>query len=208
MNELFIKRLTAENAADPSLYFIYSAEKRALSLALEKPRLLDKNFELFDPEVVSLLEDEERVRMFFLAYAHHILTRSKTAANDVYEWSCNSVDLSHAPIQLANTTPPSIFDIIRTWLLGRDVDPKVARSINFEDVVKQIMEAENKDAAKAVKTYQKAIPDMHGIVDADARIQEKRLQAAELRYFIKGRYADLNDLAEIIYLERIHHLKA
>ncbi|MDP1614606.1 MAG: tubulin-like doman-containing protein [Methylococcales bacterium] len=219
MHELFTKTIASPGtAADPTINFIYTAEKNAIALAIKKPGLIKKNFEPFDPEIVSLLEDQEKTLMFFLAHAHGILKRTKASGANSFEWICNGVYLYKPGDSLREARPPSIFDILRYWLGGKDIDARKVEKINFDDVRVSIRKKEDEGIEKstkgkpvksrAIKVYQDAISAIHDIIDKDTEVQRSLLNERESRYFQSDKYNDLKDLAEIFYRERINHLDA
>ena len=209
MRDLFTGAIAnPRNAADPLVNFIYTAEKNAMALALKKPSLLNASFEPFDPEVVSLLEDQEKTLMFFLAYAHGILKRTKSSRSNSFEWTCNGVDLYKANDSLTPSRPPSIFDVLRYWLEGKDIDPRKIDSIKFDEVRASIRKREDENARKAAKAYQDAIKSMHDTIDKDTETQRSLLTDSERRYFQPDKYSDIKDLAQIFYQERINHLNS
>ena len=145
--------------------------------------------------------------MFFLAYAHGTLTRTKSSGAKSFEWSCNGVSLYKTSDILTPTRPPSIFDIMRYWLIGQDIANPVLK-IKFGDIRLNIKQKEDENARKTVKAYQDAIKSVHEIIDKDTEIQRSILSDSESRYFQPEKYGDLKDLAEIFYLERINYLDA
>ena len=209
MRDLFIKTVAdPNNAADPSINFIYTAEKNAMALALKKPSVLKKSFEPFDPEVVSLLEDQEKLLMFFLAFAHGILKRKKVSGVNAFEWVCDGVKLykTDGSLSVQQQRPPSIFDIIRFWLIGKDIDKKSISRIDYDAIRKNIRAKEDSDVKKVASTYKRAIKSMNAIIDEDTKIQEGFLNDIESRYFQADKYVDLKHLSEIFYKERIKYL--
>jgi len=209
MYDLFTRTIANPgNVADPTVNFIYTAEKNAMALAIKKPGLIKAHFEPFDPEIVSLLEDQEKTLMFFLAFAHGILKRVKAFGNNSYEWSCNDVSLYKPPANLDDRFRPSIFDIIRYWLGGKDADTTKVGKINFDDIRVAIRKREDDNVRKAAKAYHDAIDSMNDIIDKDTEIQKSLLNEMESRYFQSDKYKDLKDLDGIFYNERINHLNA
>ena len=212
MRNLFMKTVAnPEKAADPMINFVYSAEKNAMELASKKPTLLQKNFEPFDPMIVSLLENQEHTLMFFLAYAQGLLKRPKTTSGSNSSWVYNDeVYLYEASFLLTGGRPPSIFDILRYWTVGKDIRPDKSEinKIDFNKVREAIVARENKNKKDViVKIYQSAIDSMDKLIEEDRANQKRLLSAADMQYFKDQRYSDLKDLAKIFYLQSINRIK-
>lgn len=173
---------------------------------------LNRDYRILHPDVVALLEDEQRIEMFFRALAMgFILERKDTDATVIWEYIIpggKPVRLAEKKAAYGNVDDIKVFyfRLINQFVVKcEDVRKGHAQSnwIDFEKLDKAIKEQHTKlTGAKVKSLYRTQITRKDGMIvqlrDSVERERSKEKEAS-LREQIGSELEDLADLAETIY---------
>lgn len=214
LEDVFIKSIFDTNVAEPSQFFTFKAEREGHSYAQSMSTFLNINYKPLHPEVVALLEEAEKLRMFFLSYAQGMLTYSPLSPVQPEVWRFGLDDLQvtiyeSQSVGLGTIDPINIFTLIKKWIGGKDCDPlrsEVVR-INWTKLRERILGNELNDKLTTDKYLHniEAIDDQSivKIIQQNADYGQGQLNNNQRRFFDPQKYTDLANLAKVIYKERI-----
>jgi hypothetical protein len=218
LEDLFIQNIIIrDRAANPIQHFNFTAEKNALEYALKRPMILRVNYAPFGPMIASILEDKRKISLFCWGFAQGIIKRVPTPQNQQFNWVVgtgnNQVHLFDAVNWQVNS--PSIFDIVRLWIIGKDCRQGVGNiyTVDFANIEEQIYNNELASTAKVIQQYRDAsdelIPgSLIKVASEDLEIQQALAQGlANGQFFEPALYTDIKDLFKIILLDRVNSIQ-
>lgn len=199
---------------------IFPAEINACQYEAEMPGLLGKNYRTLHPEVVALLEDRERIEMFFRAYSLGFVRSTVDEITDAPYWIYKLPDhaeplfITIPKAGLAGIQPDDIFQVIHNFVMeGSDRRPGFEKTRRIEwDRLRDAILAEQRKLGKTetANLYRQEINGSKGMVQYIKKDVEQRRRAVEeesLRAAIGQEHEDLADLAKVIYLKAIESLR-
>lgn len=213
LERIFVDSIFDKRVAEPSQFFTFKAEREGHSYAHRKSQLLLMNYKPMHPAVVALLEEAEKLRLFFLSYAQGILTHSPASTHqpEVWDYSLFGKTVTIYESQdpgLGVGKPIDIFDLIKKWIVGKDQDlgrREVVR-IDWTTLREKILDNEKND--EKTKDYyllnSEAVDDKSivKIILLNAEQGVHDLDHNVVRFFDSQKYTDLASLAKVIYMER------
>lgn len=214
LEEIFIDSVFDKRVAEPAQFFTFKAEREGHSYAQRMSQLLRMNYKPLHPEVIALLEEAEKLRLFFLSYAQGILTYTPISPSQPEVWRYSMDDqqvtiFENQSVGLGTSYPIDIFDLIKKWIVGKDSDPlrrEVVR-INWTKLRERILGNELNDKLTSDKyLLNSEARDDHSIVkiiQQNADYGQGQLDSNQRRFFDSRKYLDLENLAKVIYKERI-----
>ena len=217
--EAYIQQVTDPNRGIPAEQLhIFPAEINACYYEKEMPILLSKNYRTLHPEVVALLEDREKFRMFFLAYALGFLKKDDNKGEPYWAYKLpNDRDALFVtkPSTGLDTVQEDIFQVIHNFVMeGCDQRTGMGESrfVDWEKLVDAIRTAQRDlGRTKVTRLYQQQIDDPKGLIKlirADVEIRRSQISDPELRKNIGQEHDDLADVATVIYLKAIKSAQA
>ena len=209
-----------ERIVSPSIHYVLNAERKAHKLAVLKTKQNNENFKSFDPELVGLLEDPERTKLFFLAFAQGLLVyqegggntnttlvlHGKDDVNDVYLFDRDETQM---PFERRLT----IYEAIHYWLIGKDDRPNIRNRIVWDRLQQIILAEELGDGmADVIAAYYKQMDENNpeslvSLIRSQANRRAEAVQGANQQFYQEKMFDDLIDLARVIYTERIQSLE-
>jgi hypothetical protein len=194
---------------------IFPAEINACNYEAEMPMILGQDYRTLHPEVVALLEDHHRFRMFFQAYALGYLRIEESEDGQSY-WAyqlpedSEPLQVTYASPSYKGTSEDDIFQVIHNFVMeGYDQRPGMSgsRYIDWDKLHKAILlKQRDLGKSKLVKRYKEEIENPKGMVGRiRADVEKRRSQIADegLRSTIGQEHTDLADLATVIYRKEI-----
>jgi len=208
------------------LNHIFLAEANAARYELKVARRWARDYSVFHPWVVTLLEYPDRLEQFFLCWALQWIQvqQEQDGARLWYELKVPGYEHEQPFLLTPKSTPPlwSLFQVARTFVLtGLDQgDPERERVLNYSELQKALDETEQR---MGVEGWMDFLREQVTPAEEIGPV-EKRLVARWLRYHIEklrdwerqGRelpkgepvdyekaYKDLADVAEIMFVERL-----
>ena len=182
------------------------------------------NFNSFKPEVVNLLEQPERTKLFFLAYAQGLLvfTDGQGLLNTVWELkSLGNVD----PVILydkdeTNLGPKykcTVYEALHYWIVGRDCRPQFNQSnrINWKKLSDIVRENENgmgqDQVLSSYATHMEAdtqssivgLLNQHLLLRSNFDVTTQGGVAGVVNINQSDIFNDLIDLARVVYQDRV-----
>ena len=219
MERLFHVTMAQPNqVVSPSTHYVLHAEKTAYQYAMRRTQLQRVNYKNFEPEIVALLENPERVKLFFLAYAQGLLTFTDGAgaANTVWalhgDGVMDSVTIFDKVLDNINAARnPTVYEILHLWLIGKDANPQHADviTIEWDKLNKHILEQERGPMQETIlASYQKHMdendPDsLVKLIRRQAIIRSNAIANINQRFYQNDMFEDLIDLVKIFYIDRL-----
>ncbi len=206
--------------ADPTSNYVFNAEKQAHQFALKRARYSHKNFNSFKPEVVTLLEQSDRTKLFFLAYAQGLLVFTDGMGLSDTVWELNSLRKLDPVIlyQKNEADRPfaqrcTVYEALHYWIVGRDFRPDFNQTkINWKTLSEVIRENEsglNQDQVLRNYLTQTNAEEKSGIVGLlNQHLQlrsnfDYETQQGVVSINQSDIFNDLIDLARVVYQERV-----
>jgi len=212
--EAYIQKVTDPHDNTPAKELhIFPAEINACYYEKEMPALLGRNYRTLSPEVVALLEDREKFRMFFLASALGFI-KTEYENGQPYRAFKLPKDKESLFITLPSgsldSTKEDIFQVIHNFVMeGCDQRQGMGqnRFVDWKKLLETIR-ASQRDLGKtkATKLYQQQIDDPKGIIkslQADVESWRSQEKDEKMRETIGQEYIDLAEVATVIYLDAI-----
>ena len=224
MEELFQSTMAVPNQiVSPKTNYVFNAERNAHDLALMRTIQRTVNFSPFEPEIVGLLENTEKVRMFFQAYAQGLLVYKDGMGVGNTEWKLLAQDgmpevviFDKDETGLSVDKKSTVYEVINYWLSGKDARPdlNLVNRIDWNKLRSLIRNEEiGTGMSGVINAYREQIDETNpdSIVSlirnqADARSQA--IQVINQIYYQDKMFNDLIDLAKVILTERINALEA
>jgi len=209
---------------DPVTNYVFNAEKEAHQFALKRAQFSQMNFNSFKPEIVTLLEQPEKVKLFFLAYAQGLLVFQDGKGLGNTTWTLNMGD-GYNPVILydeneINRKPQekcTVYEALYFWNVGRDCRPLYNQSnlINWKklsDIIRgnedgvgqdQVLnnylahiEDENPESIVSLLNKQIKLRSSFDVLTNIAAAGKVNIDQTDI-------FNDLIDLAKLIYQERV-----
>lgn len=187
---------------------IFPAEQNSAYYELRIPVVLHQDFRVLLPEVTALLEDREKLSLFFRACAMGFIALRSEAADGVQSrfWGCklNDGELVHLTNMFTGNDNTALFDLARNFLRGHDVRPGRGEVvlIRWADLKRVLILKEHESPSNARSLYRKQMrSDADGLV---ARIKGVRTMGGAAiggEVTVQQLHNDLADVAELIYGE-------
>jgi len=206
----------------PREIHIFTQEQNAAYFERAMPIRLRQNYRILRPEVVALLENRPNFEMFFKAFALGLIAKKTGKNTDGLKQRFWGYQLPQHTEPLYLTSPvidgstPSIFEVIRFYLTGRDQRPGYSQAfrIKWDELRTAIAKKEQElGQEKAVKAYQSQMKDSSkGIVqtilsEADAaKALPDHMAHVDVAAVTLQKYTDLADVAQVVYLESIERI--
>jgi hypothetical protein len=217
--EAYIQQVTDPHRGIPAEELhIFPAEINACYYEKEMPALLGRNYRTLHPEVVALLEDREKFRMFFLAYALGYIKVDDSPKGEPY-WAYklpNDKETLYItrPSESLDSTNEDIFQVIHNMVM-EGVDQRTgmseSRFVDWEILREAIRSTQRElGKTKASKLYQQQIDDPKGIIKlirADVEVRRSQIADVTLRKTIGEEHEDLADVATVVFLKAIQALE-
>ena len=222
MEELFQSTMAVPNQiVSPKTNYVFNAERNAHDLALMRTIQRTVNFSPFEPEIVGLLENTEKVRMFFQAYAQGLLVYKDGMGVGNTEWKLLALDVMPEVVifdknetGLSVDEKSTVYEAINYWLSGKDARSNLDK-VNRIDWNKLRSIIRNEEIGTGmpgvINAYREQIDETNpnSIVSlirnqADARSQA--IQVINQIYYQDKMFNGLIDLAKVILTERINAL--
>lgn len=196
---------------NPADLHIYQAEINACNYEKKISETLKKNYRILHPDVVALLQDDQRTEMFFRALALGLINKVDTQDGKsywVYQISGDSeVHLTEPQVGFGVRDDKDYFRLINQFVVrGEDIRPGYTQVhwIDFERLNEEILAQHRKHGADEVsKLYKEQTKLKSGMVQEIRNyIKRERAQIKDpnLRAAVAKDHEDLTDLAETIYL--------
>ena len=198
------------NPQDARLFHIYPAEITAANYE-QQLRKLGQTYRAFVPKVVSVLEDPDKARDFFLGWAHGFIKTYTDPQRDEIAFRLELPGRDPLDLTVPASARPDIFTVMNNFVLvGEDVRPGVRMGIHY-DRLRQAIRDRQRDLgpAQTVAFLQAAIDK--GLVAELKAKAEKAVDDAEtaagskldpkVRARAGQEYRDLADLTHLMYLE-------
>lgn len=217
--EAYVQQVTDPHRGIPAAELhIFPAEINACYYESEMPRLLGQNYRTLHPEVAALLEDRERLEMFFRAVALGFISvdDSKGQPYWVYKLPGDAEPLciTVPPQTLAGRKEEDIFQVIHNFVMeGCDQRPGRGdvRWVDWNKLRDAILTRQRDyGKGKTAKLYRQEIESPTGMVQrirADVEIRRSTVQDEALRRTIGQEHNDLADLAHVVYLKAIQSVE-
>jgi hypothetical protein len=178
------------------------------------PPLLEKNYRTLHPEVVALLEDRDRIDLFFRSVALGFVREEEQNGQPYWVFQMpddkEPMHITMAQKSLGGRLEDDIFQVIHNFVLeGRDQRPGVGqvRWVDWGKLQNMIWSKQRElGKVKVKKMYQDQMDKSAGIVQriiADIDLRRSKVEDEALRRLIGQEHEDLADLARVIYLEAI-----
>jgi hypothetical protein len=218
--EAYIQQVTDPHRGIPAAELhIFPAEINACYYESKMPGLLAQNYRTFHPEVVALLEDRDRLEMFFRAAALGYIRLDDSKQQPVWVFQlptdAEPMLLTLPPTQGFSRQDDDMFQVIHNFVIeGHDQRQGLGQSRWVDwNKLREAIFARHKELGKAktVKLYRQQIDDAHGLIQrirADVEVRRSLIQDQALRETIGQEHEDLADLAKVIYLEAIQAVEA
>ena len=203
----------------PREIHIFTQEQNAAYYERAMPIRLKQNYRILRPEVVALLENRPTFEMFFKAFGLGLIAKKTGKSTDGLQQRFWGYQLTQhkEPLYLTppviDGTPPSIFDVIRYYLTGRDQRAGYSQAfrIKWDELRTAIAKKEQElGQEKAVKAYQSQMKDKSkGIVQSilseaeAAKALPDHMEHVEQAAVTLQKYTDLADVAQVVYLESV-----
>jgi hypothetical protein len=190
---------------------VFHPEINACRYEKKMSEALNKDYRILHPDVVALLEDDQRIEMFFRALALGFIKEGETSGTTFWQYEPpggKAVRLAEKKSTYGNVDDIKIFyfHLINQFVVkGEDVRPGYSNSnwIDFEKLDKAIKDQHSQlTPAKVKSLYRTQITRKDGMIvqlhDAVDR-ERNREKDPSLRAKIGNELEDLADLAETIY---------
>jgi hypothetical protein len=214
---------------DPVSNYVFNAEKKAHQFALKRVQYTHMNFNSFKPEVVTLLEQPEKAKMFFLAYAQGLLVFKDGTGIGNTVWKLES-EGNFDPVILYDKNETNmdskekctVYEAIHYWIVGRDCRPQFNQSnrINWKklsDIVRENEKGSSQDQVLRNYLTHMDAQDQSSIVWLlNQHLQTRHEYFIQMQQRYNGFYPpvwtindqsdifdDLIDLAKVVYQERV-----
>lgn len=200
---------------------VFPAEINACYYEREMPVRLSKDYRILHPEVVALLEDREKVEMFFRSAALDFIKQATDDSTQQPYWffqmspQDEPIYLSVPAVTLQGRQEEDLFQVIHNFAIdGRDQRTGKSQSliINWEKLKNAILLKQRELGKTAtIDTYQQQIDGPSGFVQRIKQdVEKRRAQVADpaMRSRIGQEHDDLADLAKVIYLMAIESVKS
>ena len=187
------------------------------------------NFNSFKPEVVNLLEQPERTKLFFLAYAQGLLvfTDGQGLLNTVWELkSLGNVDpvilYDKNETNMDSKEKCTVYEALHYWIVGRDcrANFNTINRINWKklsDIVRENEKGSSQDQVLRNYLTHMDAQDQSSIVWLlNQHLQTRHEYSIQMQQRYNGFYPpvwtindqsdifdDLIDLAKVVYQERV-----
>jgi|SaaInl7_200m_RNA_FD_contig_51_616856_length_5942_multi_11_in_0_out_0_2 hypothetical protein len=206
----------------PREIHIFTAEQNAARYERAMPRKLRQNYRILRPEVVALLEDRRHFEMFFRAYAHGFIAKMVGDQDGVkhrfwgYQLPQHDEPLYLIP-PMIDADPPGMFELIHNYLSGHDRRKGYDKTylINWQElrqaIAKSEQELDREKCTELYKTQSKDQPDslIKAILSEgeSTKALPAHQQYREQAVAAHQKYADLADVAQLIFLQAIEKLQ-
>ena len=206
--------LTSKHNGDISAadLHVFPAEINACEYERKIAGTLKQNYRILHPDVVALLEDKQRIEMFFRALALGFIQKEESSSGQYY-WvyqikNGNKIQLTDPKKGFFGTEDNKYFFRLINQFVVKAVDVREgytqANWIDFGKLEQEILDQHRQLGTAKVKALYKRQPGIKGgmiqeIRDYIAREREKE-QNPDLRERIAKDHEDLANLAETIYL--------
>lgn len=216
--DAYIRQVTDSERGIPAAELhVFPAEINACYYEAEMPRLLRREYKTFHPEVVALLEDGERLEMFFRAKALGFITREPGKGDPYWSYRLpNSKEAMYitAPVStLGGAEPDDYFQIIHNFvIIGHDQRPGHGGGIRVDwgKLREAILSAQREmTPAAAARKYRDEINK--GIVKQirdEAQRRRNDVNDEELRKRVALELDDLADLGEVVLTRAAESLRS
>jgi len=198
----------------PHLNHVFPAEANAARYEMMLSQKRRRQYKVFHPWVVMLLEDAQKARQFFQCWALGYIALQDDGVNLWYELEVPSFD---RPFMLTSPTDTksSIFQVMRSFVLvGLDKAPQSNWVLNYKKVQEAIDSEERaagKDGWIGFLTTQKDPANTSGVVgklraieqDLNGELEHGRSLPKDEPNNFQEAYGDLADLAALMFEERI-----
>lgn len=167
---------------------------------------LEIHWRIFDPRVVMLLENEDRMRQFLQARAYGFIEQRQDTRSGRFFHAMVIPNNRSQPIHLSDPEKGmDVFPMLNQFLLqGKDVRPTVKQSIRYDWLADAIR-------AEQARLGNRGAADVMQDQIANGFVCEQRARAQELDDAKPGAgqaYADLADLAELMYRDLAAELRS
>lgn len=199
---------------------IFPAEINACYYEREMPVRLSQNYRTLHPEVVALLEDREKVEMFFRCAALGFVRQVEDAETQQPYWIFQGKE-SDEPIFLSEPKEgftreeEDLFQVIHNFAIeGRDVRPGKSQSllVNWEKLKSAILSKQRElGKSETIEIYKQQIDGPNGFIQRIKQgIERRREMVADpvIRARLGQEHDDLADLGKVIYMIAIDSAKS
>jgi hypothetical protein len=194
----------------PEDLHIFQPEINACKYETKIAETLKKNYNILHADVVALLEDEQRIEMFFRALALGFIKREDAAGGQhfwVYQLPKEAkIQLTEPKIGFGITNDQDYFRLINQFVVkGEDIRPGYSQAnwINWEKLEKAIIEQHNQLGTAKVKSLYNRQATVKDSLIAEIRnyVESERAKVKDpkARQNVKQDHEDLANLAETIY---------
>ena len=187
---------------------IFPAEQNSAYYEQRIPVVLHQDFRVLLPEVTALLEDREKLSLFFRAYAMGFIALRSEAADGVQSrfWGCklNDGELVHLTNLFTGNDNTAPFDLARNFLRGHDVRPGRGEVvlIRWADLKRVLILKEHESPSNARSLYRKQMrADADGLVARIKGVRNMGGLGIGGEVTVRQSHNDLADVAELIYGE-------
>ena len=192
---------------------IFPAEQNAAYYERRVERELQTNFRVFQPEVTALLEDRQRMSLFFKAFAMGFVTYRDETTDGVFNrfwgYKLNESSIVHLTNFHAGNDGTNVFALVSAFLAGHDVRHDMNRVvlIDWPKLVHALLLAEQDLKSNARSRYEEQMRGKPaGLVmrirAGGAMGVQNNVGAAAAAQ----KYLDLSDLAELVYRDACQNL--
>jgi hypothetical protein len=206
----YIQQVTDPHRGIPAAeLYIFPEEINACYYESRIPSVLAEPYRVLDPSVVALLEERQRLELFFHAAALGFvrMDASEGRLRWIYQLPHPKrpvhLDLSPSSIQSSFERPVDIFQVIYNFLSGESIDWN-----ELSQVV--VNEQQRLGRSRVHQLYRQALEGEGGIVPyirSVISISRSGTRDDVLSQSIGKEYTDLMDVARIIYLEALSSLE-
>jgi hypothetical protein len=197
----------------PENFHVFPAEIHACRYERKIMDVLRFSYRILDPAIVALLDDDQRIEMFFRAKAFGFIRRKKDPITNNNYWvyqipDCQEIQLTQPVNTIGGTSEEDYFFLINQFCIKAcDIRPERQANyqfmINFDDLKSAIFAFINKTRKDRLQQLiRKEVADPEGIVSELRSYVAARRQAVT-NPLMKERTAvahdDLANLAETIY---------
>lgn len=211
-------------AVDPVSNYVFNAEKKAHQYALKRVQYTHMNFNSFKPEVVTLLEQPEQTKLFFLAYAQGLLVFQDGMGLGNTVWKLESEgDFDPVILYDKNETTfnaqqkCTVYEALHYWIVGRDCRPSFNQinRINWNKLNDIVRENENgMGQDQVLRNYLTQMDSVnqgsivwllnqHLQLRSNFNVTTEGGVAGVVNINQSDIFKDLIDLAKVVYQERV-----
>lgn len=215
--EAYIRQVTDPHKGIPAAELhVFPAEINACYYESRMPILLRKDFRTLHPEVVALVEDRERLEMFFRGKALGFIRRTESAGNPYWIYQLPGDEPLHVTVTaeaLQGRQQDDLFQVIHNFVMeGRDQRPGVGNALQVQwGRLRQAILSTQRELGpnQVIELYRNEIDK--GLVkdiENDVEVRRNAIPDEAQRKTIGQEHDDLADLARVIYLEAIESVRS